>query len=115
MDQGTETFTKVISTDLSLADTYEIRYQVRSDSYPDVLSSWSSPFVYRVVDPCAIVTVTKPTMQAIDYQIGDPAIEVPFEGFGSLEASACNYSWDYALSSVTDPIGGADISAYVTL
>ena len=54
-----------------------------------------------------------PALEDLDYKIGDSAFEVSFDEFESSQVDFCNYSWEYALSTATDPIGGAEISSYI--
>ena len=59
--------------------------------------------------------VVTPEVDDLDFQIGDLALEVPFDAFQSTDATFCNYEWTYTLLTATDPVGGADIAAYVTV
>ena len=59
--------------------------------------------------------VVMPELDDMEFVIGDDAMQVPFKHFQSPDATTCNYSWTYSIHSAADPVGGADISAYVTL
>ena len=59
--------------------------------------------------------VIMPELDDMEFVISDDSVQVPFKPFKSPSATTCNYSWTYSIYSAADPVGGADISAYVTL
>ena len=63
----------------------------------------------------ADTNVAMPALEDLSYQIGDVAVEIPFDLFYSIDANSCNYSWTYSIVAASGPIGGADISAYATI
>ena len=60
-------------------------------------------------------SVILPLLDYIEYQIGDEAIEIQYTSFKSADATNCNYEWNYALTSPSAPIGGADLKNYAVI
>ena len=62
---------------------------------------------------CVISDVNMPTLQTVEYTIGDPAMIVPISAFESAQALACNLNWVYSARLNSDPTEGADMSSYM--
>ena len=80
--------------------------------YPTVVGSDLTITV--LLEDCPVLTVTVPTIDAVSYQIGAPAITFTSDSFFSEDAFVCNYSWTYTAQLDTNPLGGGLMSDYVT-
>ena len=55
-----------------------------------------------------------PEVEIVEYVIGEEAISIPFPLFESEDVTRCGYTWQYTVSLLAPPEGGASMSTYLS-
>ena len=113
VDDPLATTLTVYTEDFSLVGTSQtVVVSSQLTNYPTIAGS--SLTITVLFEDCGVSSVTMPTIDAVSYQIGSPAVTFTADSFLSEDSSICNYSWIYSATLDTNPLGGGTMADYIT-